>query len=216
VSQKLILFNYWRSSSSYRVRIALHLKGLDFEYRPIHLVKNGGEQHSAEYLRLNPKAEVPFLQHGEFGLSQSVAILDYLEQIFPTPALLPAEIQKRARCLEIVEVINSGIQPLHNLRVLKNLEQMAGFDEAKKKLWMQTYIQKGCAALEHLLSKTAGDFCIADQVSWADACLVPHVYSAKRFEVDLTSYPKISSINERCLKMPAFQKAIPENQVDAS
>jgi len=215
VGDKLVLFSYWRSSSSYRVRIVLHLKGLNFEYRPVHLVKNGGEQNSADYLSRNPKGEVPFLLHHSFGLSQSVAILHYLEENWPNPRMLPGSIEDRARCLEIVEVINSGVQPLHNLGVLKNLELMAGFDEAKKKLWMQTYIKKGCVALESLLTRSAKKFCIGDEVSWADACLVPHVYSAKRFEVDLSSFPKILEINQHCLALSAFERAIPENQIDA-
>ncbi len=216
MSEKLVLFNYWRSSSSYRVRIALHQKGLEFEYRPIHLVKNGGEQNSAEYLLLNPRGEVPFLQHGSFGVGQSVAILHYLEQMWPEPSLLPKSPKNQARCLEVVEIINSGIQPLHNLSLLKTLEQTAGFDEAKKKVWIQNCIRKGFVALESLLGQSSGKFCIGDQVTWADVCLVPQVYSAKRFELPLDAFPKISEINDHCLKLAPFQKSIPENQVDAS
>lgn len=193
----------------------MHLKGLDFEYRPIHLVKNGGEQNSAEYLGLNPKAEVPYLQHGQFGLSQSVAILHYLEKICPTPSLIPTDAKDQARCLEMVEIINSGIQPLHNLGLLQALEKEAGFDEAKKKIWIQNYIRKGFVAIENLLKHSAKKFCVGDQVSWADACLIPQVYAAKRFELNLSPFAKISEINDRCLEMPAFQKSIPENQIDA-
>lgn len=216
MAEKLVLFNYWRSSSSYRVRIALHLKGLDFEYRPVHLVKNGGEQHSQEYLALNPRAEVPFLQHGGFGLSQSVAILHYLERIRPTPALYPLEPQLQARCLEIVEIINSGIQPLHNLAILKALEVEAGFDEARKKAWIQAQIRRGFVSIEKILQQSAGQFCVGNGVSWSDLCLVPQVYAAKRFELPLLEFPKISEINDRCLQLEAFQKSIPENQIDAA
>jgi maleylacetoacetate isomerase len=213
VAEKLVLYNYWRSSSSYRVRVALRLKGLEFEYRPIHLLKEGGQQNKDDFRALNPKGEVPFLLHGQFGLGQSMAILDYLEAIQPTPELRPQEAQARARCLEICEIINSGMQPLHNLRVLQKLEHDARYSEEQKKEWIQFWIRSGLDALE---VRVSGPYALGDRLSWADVCLIPQIYSAKRFGIELSAYPKLSKINEGCLKLPAFFESAPEKQIDAA
>ncbi len=211
----LILYNYWRSSSSYRVRIALKLKNLDYEYRPVHLINQGGEQNQDAFRRLNPKGEVPLLVDGDFYIGQSLAILDYLENKWPEPALLPKDFETRARCIQLCEIINSGMQPLHNLRVLQKLEKEAGYTEEKKKVWIQDWIHQGFKAIEDLIASSAKEFCMGTRVSWADICLVPQVYSAKRFGVELANYPRIAKINDHCLKIQAFADSAPEKQIDA-
>jgi maleylacetoacetate isomerase len=216
VAQKLILYNYWRSSSSYRVRIALRLKALDFEYRPVHLVKEGGQQYHQDFVKMNPKAEVPFLVDGSFGLSQSMAILDYLEGKFKGRALLPSSLEDRARCLEICEIINSGMQPLHNLRVLQKLEKEAGYSEEQKKAWIQFWILGGLRAIEPLIQKYSGGFCLGSSPTLADLCLVPQVYTAHRFAVDLSDFPRVKAVNEHCLKLSEFADSAPEKQIDAN
>jgi maleylpyruvate isomerase len=210
------LHGYWRSSCSWRVRIALNLKGLPYEYVPVHLVKDGGEQHSAAYRALNPMRTVPTLEFTEGGrvhhLSQSLAILEYLEERHPSPALLPADPVLRARVRMLSEVMNSGIQPLHNLSVMQRIKgELKGDDKA----WAAHWIDRGLAALQALAQETAGRYCVGDSVSFADVCLVPQLYSARRFGVDLQPYESLTRVEAACASLPAFQAAHADRQSDA-
>lgn len=210
----LILYSYFRSSASYRVRIALHLKKLNFEYRAIHLLKSGGEQNSAEYKKLNPLSQVPCLVHGEFSLTQSVAIIDYLDSVFPNPKLFPQNPMARARCLELIELINSGIQPLHNLSVLQELNKRYQADQNEQFNWASHFITKGLTALEERLHKTSHMYSLGDTISALDCALIPQLYGARRVKTDLEKFPTLLKIEENCLKLDAFQKAHPEKQID--
>ncbi|EPX61008.1 Maleylacetoacetate isomerase [Cystobacter fuscus DSM 2262] len=210
------LYNYWRSSSSWRVRIALNLKGLSYEYVPVHLVKDGGEQHSEAYRALNPLSTVPLLEVTEGGrvhrLSQSMAILEYLEERHPSPALLPADPFLRGRARMLAEVVNSGIQPLQNLTVLQRVKTECNADD---KAWAAHWIARGLAAFQAMAQETAGRYCVGDSVSFADACLVPQLYSARRFGVDLQPYGLLTRVEAACASLPAFQAAHAERQPDA-
>jgi len=209
MSSPLTLYTYWRSSCSWRVRICLALKALQFTPVPIHLVKNGGEQHSDMYKNLNPMAQVPTLIDGDFQLTQSMAIIEYLEERYPeNHALFPGDAQAKARVRQVCEIINSGIQPVQNLNVLQRL------DADKKVEWAHHYIARGFDALEQLLESTAGQYCVGDRVTAADACLVPQVMNAERFKVDMAKYPLISRINAELKLMDAFIVSDPSNQVD--
>ncbi|ATB43273.1 maleylacetoacetate isomerase [Cystobacter fuscus] len=210
------LHGYWRSSSSWRVRIALNLKGLSYEYVPVHLVKDGGEQHSEAYRALNPLRTVPMLEFTEGGrvhhLSQSLAILEYLEERHPSPALLPADPLLRARVRMLSEVVNSGIQPLQNLSVLQRIKaEWKGDDKA----WAAHWIDRGLGAFQAMAQETAGRYCVGDSVSFADACLVPQLYSARRFGVDLQPYGLLTRVEAACASLPAFQAAHADRQPDA-
>lgn len=208
------LYNYWRSSSSWRVRIALNFKGLDYDYIPVHLVKDGGEQRLDWFAKKNPAMQVPLLEVEHNGksiaLSQSMAILDFLEQSHPEPALLPADPYLRAHAVQLAELINSGTQPLQNLTVIQKFKAQ-GWDA---KLWCQQAITTGLSAFEATLEHS-GDFCVGDSPTWADACLIPQLYNARRFELDVSQWDKISAIEERALAHPAFAAAHPDQQPDA-
>lgn len=213
----LRLYSYWRSSASWRVRIGLHLKGLRFDYVPVHLVKDGGEQNSAAYRALNPMRTLPTLEWTEADgsvrrLSQSLPVLEYLEERFPAPALLPADAFLRAKCRMLAEMVNSGIQPLQNLSVMQRLKQELGADD---KAWSAYWNMRGLEALEAAVQPTAGRFCVGDAVSLADVCLVPQLYGARRFGVDLAPYPTLLRIEAECQALPAFQAAQPDRQPDA-
>lgn len=212
--ETLKLYAYFRSSSSYRVRIGLNLKGLPYEIHPVHLLKNGGEQRQASYRQFNPMGEVPCLEHQGFYLSQSMAIFDYLEQIQPQPSLFPSNPHLRAKTIEVCEVVNSGIQPLQNLKVLQALEAKFHLDNGGKAEWSAHWIQEGFTSLENILQKYVGTYCFGDEVTAADAFLVPQVYNARRFNVDMKAFPTLSRINDNCLKLKAFQDAQPEAQPD--
>lgn len=212
---ELVLYSYYRSSCAYRVRIALHLKKLDFEYRPIHLVREGGEQRKVEYLKLNPMAQVPFLIHNSKGISQSMAILEYLDTCFPDHRLFPEVPYDAALVRQLCETINSGIQPLQNLSVLMALDERFQAGDQGKKEWSHHWISKGFAAFERMLASTAGQFCFGDQITAADVLLAPQIYNANRFQVDLTQFPVISQVWARCRVHEAFVAAEPERQIDA-
>ena len=213
----LKLYAYWRSSASYRVRIALHLKGLGFETIPVHLVKNGGEQHAAAYRALNPEGRVPLLVDGDFKLGQSLAIFRYLEDTHPTPALLPQDVQLRARAWQFCEAINADIQPLQNLGPLGYLTGTLGVSEEQKTAWARHWIDRGLTALEHEITdlpERLGVF--GDAPGFADCCLVPQLYGARRFGATLAQYPRLVAISERLENLPAFMAAHPEKQPDAN
>ena len=204
------LFGYWRSSSSWRVRIALAHKGLDYEYMAIHL--RDGVQRESWFADLNAAKQVPLLQlSGGRRLGQSMAILDYLERAHPEPALMPTDPYLRARAFQLAEVVNSGIQPLQNLAVIQKLKAM----EQDAKAWCQQVISNGLDAFEATAADVAGEFCVADQPSWADVLLVPQLYNARRFGLDVGTWPRIRAIEEKCLALPAFWDSRPEAMPDA-
>ncbi|MGZ3458172.1 MAG: maleylacetoacetate isomerase [Archangium sp.] len=210
------LYSYWRSSCSWRVRIALNLKGLSYEYVPVHLVKDGGEQHTDAYRAINPMRFVPTLELTEGGivrrLSQSMAILEYLEERHPSPALLPADPYLRARCRMLSEMVNSGIQPLQNLAVLQRIKgELKGDDKA----WCVYWIERGLTAFQAAVQETAGTYCLGEAASFADLYLVPQLYSARRFGVDLRQYELLTRIEAACASLPAFQAAHADRQPDA-
>ena len=213
---ELTLYTYFRSSSAYRVRIALALKGLTFEPRYIHLLHGGGENWRPDYLALNPQGLVPTLLHGQRILIQSLAILEYLEEAWPDPPLLPADARDRAYVRSLAGIIACDIQPLNNLRVLDYLKQTLDMDKAQTEAWYRHWIAEGLAAVETLLNRhaQAGRCCFADMPTIADICLVPQFYNAIRYKCDLAPYPTAEKIYENCSALTAFKTAAPENQGD--
>ncbi|XP_005390247.1 PREDICTED: maleylacetoacetate isomerase isoform X2 [Chinchilla lanigera] len=205
---KPILYSYFRSSCSWRVRIALALKGINYETVPINLIKDGGQQFSEEFQTLNPMKQVPALKIDGITIGQSLAIIEYLEETRPTPRLLPQDPKKRASVRMISDLIAGGIQPLQNLSVLKQV------GTENQLSWAQNVICSGFDALEQILHGTAGKFCVGDEVSMADLCLVPQVANADRFKVDLNPYPTIRRINKTLLALEAFQVSHPCRQPD--
>ena len=212
----LSLYTYFRSSASYRVRIALALKGLAYESKPIHLVRNGGEQHSADFAALNPAQLVPVLQDGDTVISQSLAILEYLEETHPTPALLPKTAADRAHVRAMAQLIACEIHPINNLRVLQHLEHELHLDAPARNAWYAHWVNEGFAALELMLQHSAGQCCHGDVPGMADCCLLPQLYNARRFKLDLDAFPTLLRIEAACLQLPAFDAARPENQPDAA
>ncbi|MCG9648545.1 maleylacetoacetate isomerase [Vibrio brasiliensis] len=210
-----ILYGYWRSSAAYRVRIALNLKGLSYEQRSVHLVKNGGEQHSADFQRLNPNQLVPVLVDGQMTLNQSLAIVDYLDETYPEVPLTPSDKQQRYLVKAMAQDIAVDMHPLNNLRVLQYLTNTLDVNDDQKSRWYANWIIKGFDALEQRLQQTRGKYSVGDQVTLVDVCLVPQVYNAKRFNVDLTAYPNILEVTASLNQLPAFADAIPEAQPDA-
>lgn len=212
----LALYGYWRSSSSYRVRIALNLKGLDYEHRAVHLVRGGGEQNAPDYRSINPLGLVPVLVRGDDVIAQSVAICEYLEDVFPATALLPDDAAGRARVRCIVQTIASEIQPLNNLGVTQYLGSVMAQDGAAVQQWYHHWIARGFAAVESWLeSDGTGRFCHGDYPTLADCFLVPQVYNAERFGFDLGPYPRLRRITGLCRSLDAFRLAAPEIQPDA-
>lgn len=214
------LYSYFRSSAAYRVRIALNLKGLQAEVVPVHLVKNGGEQHSAEYRQINPSELLPALvedtHQGSFTLTQSFSILEYLEEKHPDTALLPQNVEQRALIRAFSQSIACDIHPLNNLRVLHYLSDTLTVSDEQKSAWYAHWIEVGFNGLEAQLKDSNGKFCFGETATFADCCLVPQVYNALRFNIDLAAYPKITAIYQHCNTLPAFQNAAPEAQADAA
>ncbi|MEN8615955.1 maleylacetoacetate isomerase [Shewanella baltica] len=213
------LYGYWRSSAAYRVRIALNLKGISAEQLSVHLVRDGGEQHKAAYSALNPLELVPTLVMDDEldadALSQSLAIIEYLDEIHPQSPLLPASALERAHVRAMALTVACEIHPLNNLRVLQYLTQTLGVDEAAKNTWYHHWVARGFAALETLLVRHSGRYCFGDTVTLVDLCLVPQVYNAMRFNVDLTPYPNIMRVWAECNQLEPFADAAPERQADA-
>ncbi|MFN3703349.1 maleylacetoacetate isomerase [Thermomonas sp.] len=217
MSESLQLYSYWRSSAAYRVRIGLNLKGLPYEIVPVHLVRDGGQQHSDAYRALNPQELVPTLGHGQRRLTQSLAILEYLDEVWPTPPLLPATARERQRVRALALLVACEVHPLNNLRVLQYFEHEWNVPQPERDAWVKHWIEDGFRAAEALLAEhpSTGDFCEGEMPTLADCCLVPQVYNARRFGVDLAPYPTIRRIEAACLALPAFDAARPENQPDA-
>ena len=207
------LYDYWRSSAAYRVRLALNFKGLRYEQVPVDLRRNA--QRAPEFLKINPQGLVPVLEDEGVVLTQSLPILNYLEERNPEPALLPEDAAGRAKARALAVAIACEIHPLNNTRVLQYLERELGLDEAGRLKWYRHWIAEGLGPIEAMLARSAGDFCVGDAPSLADLCLVPQVYNARRYECDLEPYPIIRRIDARCRAIEAFERAAPERQPDA-
>lgn len=209
------LYGYWRSSATWRVRIGLNLKGVVYAYEPVHLVRDGGEQHRAEFRARNPLGQVPVLAVEEDGrplhLTQSLAILEYVEERWPTPPLLPATRADRARARALAEIVNAGIQPLQNLSVTQRLQAL-GVDELA---WVRHFVTKGMDALAQAAGEGDAPFLCGDTPGFAECCLIPQLYSCRRFGVDVTPYARLLEVEARCSAMPAFVAAHPDQQADA-
>lgn len=212
------LYSYFRSSAAYRVRIALNLKGFDADIIPVHLLKDGGQQRHDDYLALNPTGLVPTLVDNDFALGQSMAILEYLEETCPQPALLPADAQGRARVRAIAQTIACDIHPLNNLRVLQYLKRSLNIDDAHRDEWYRHWVGLGLEAIETMLadSSETGRFCHGDQPTFADVLLIPQVANARRLDCDLSAFPNVVRIDATCNGIDAFIKAAPANQPDSS
>ena len=211
------LYDYFRSSAAYRVRIGLRLKGLEYESVPVHLIRGGGEQLQDAYRAINPSALVPALAEDGATITQSLAILEYLDEMHPLVPLLPRDAQGRARVRSLALTIACDIHPLNNLRVLRYLVKEAGLSEDAKNAWYVHWVQEGFAALEaHLAgSSDTGRFCHGDTPTLADCVLVPQVFNAVRFNIDMAPYPTIMRIDAACMELPAFIAAHPSQQPDA-
>jgi maleylpyruvate isomerase len=212
----LVLHNYWRSSASYRVRIALECKGLRYRYQPVHIIKDGGQQHLPGYRARNPMAQVPTLEiiDGELHrfLPQSLPIIEYLEERWPQQPLLPEDLYLRARTRALAELINSGIQPLQNLSTTRKLKELGGDETA----WLRAFIGDGLAAFADLVAETKGSFCVGDAPTMADCFLIPQLYSARRFDIDYSHLEALVGIERACAALPPFLAAVPEQQPDAT
>ena len=216
----LVLYGYWRSSAAYRVRIALNLKGLSYESRPVHLLRDGGEQHAAGYRAINPQQLIPCLLDGDRVITQSLAIMEYLDDFYPEleTALLPVDARGRARVRSLAMVVACDTHPLGNLRVLNQLESQFGADEAQRAEWSRHWIATGFKSLEAMLADNAatGRYCHGETPGLADACLIPQFYNALRWKLPLDDYPTLRRIYHECNELEAFQHAAPEAQPDAT
>jgi len=207
------LYGYFRSSAAYRVRAALNIKGLTYETVPVSLL--AGDNRKAAYLEKNPQGFVPCLTDGDVTMGQSLAMLEYLEENYPDPALLPTDPAGRARARQIAGIIACDIHPLDNLRVLKYITGTLEVSQVQKTAWYHHWIISGFTAIEAILGDgRSGEFCHGDSVTFADLCLVPQVYNARRFDCPLEDFPAITRIVENCNRLDAFIQAMPENQPD--
>lgn len=213
----LKLYGYWRSSAAYRVRIALNLKGLAYKLIPVNLKPGISEQKANDYLALNPQGRVPYLIDGDMALAQSPAILEYLEESYPAIPLLPTEIADRAYVRQLINLIVCDIHPINNLSVLERLKRQFSATDEDTGEWYRHWIAEGFQAFDKLLSASghSGKFCFGDSPTLADVCLVPQVWNARRFEVDMSAFPTITAIDRNCSELEAFQAAAPEVQPDA-
>lgn len=212
------LYTYFRSSAAYRVRIALHLKGLPYTAVPVHLLRDGGQQNQADYRARSPLGTVPALETGDGAvLTQSLAIIEYLDELQPQPPLLPGDALGRARVRALAQTIACDIHPVNNLRVLQYLSRELGADAAQKDRWVRHWIDAGLAAVEALLARdpATGRFCHGDTPTLADCCLIPQVFNARRFHCALDALPTIRRIVDAGEALPAFQHAAPGQQPDA-
>lgn len=212
------LYTYFRSSAAYRVRIALNLKGLDAEQVPVHLLRDGGEQKSPGYLALNPQGLVPALEDDGRLLTQSLAIIEYLDESHPAPPLLPADAAGRARVRAIAQSIACEIHPLNNLRVLAYLSGTLGVSDAQKQAWYRHWVTTGFDALEAQLARdpATGRFCHGDTPTLADCMLVPQMFNARRFDISLAPYPTLQRLDAACRELDAFVRAEPGRQADSA
>lgn len=213
---KIVLHSYWRSSASYRVRIGLELKQLAYDYVGVDIVK--GDQFADAYRAKNPIAQVPTLEIVEddgrrIALTQSLPILEYLEERWPEPPILPRDPYLRAKARMLAEIVNAGIQPLQNLQTFKQVKALGGEEGA----WIRPFIVDGLAAFAAAAAETAGAFCVGDSPTIADCCLVPQMVAVRRFKIDLDArFAQLLAIEARCLALPAFARAMPDRQPDAT
>jgi maleylpyruvate isomerase len=211
------LYTFFRSSASYRVRIALNLKGIDYEQAPIHLRRGGGEQLMPAYTAINPQALVPALEDGGKVLTQSLAIIEYLEEKHPKPALLPSDPADRARVRSMALVIACEVHPIQNLRVLTHVKKEFNQSDEQVNRWAQHWIDLGLSALDQMIAAQGrhGKFCFGDTPTLADICLIPQLGNGRRYGCDLGKYPAILDIEKNCMALAAFADAAPEKQPDA-
>jgi len=211
------LYGFFRSSAAYRVRIALNLKGLPYEAVPVHLSRGGGEQKAPAYRKINPQALVPALEEDGLTVTQSLAIMEYLEEKHPNPPLLPKSMEGRARVRALALAVACEIHPLNNLRVLNYLTGPLGLSADTRNAWYQHWIAEGLQPLEAMVagSRETGKFCHGDAPGLADCCLVPQLANARRFKCDVAPYPTLLAIEKNCLALDAFQRAAPDRQPDA-
>jgi maleylpyruvate isomerase len=208
------LYTYFRSSAAYRVRIALNLKGLSYDMISVHLTRDGGQQHKPEFQKVNPQRRVPALELSSGDvLTQSLAIIEYLDEIEPEPPFLPADALERAHVRALAQVVACDIHPLNNLIALQYLKRVLKHEQAEIDAWYHHWVIEGFTALERMLGP--GPYAHGAHVSLADICLIPQVFNARRLKVPLDAFPKIVAVEQACLKLPAFDKARPENQPDA-
>ena len=213
--ENITLYNYFRSSTSYRARIALNLKNLNYDYKPIHLLNNGGEQNSADYRKLNPMGSVPTLVHGNGVISQSSAIIEYLDEAFPQSfQLLPKDAVTRAHIREFCQIINADTHAYGNLKTLAYLNKNFAIKDDQKSAWLNYWMHEGLFACEKILEKTSKKFCFGDTPTAADVFLIPAVTTAIRFEVDTKKYPNLTRVFDHCNQEEAFMKAHPFRQID--
>ena len=210
------LYTYFRSTAAYRVRIALHLKQLDYTSHFIHLVKDGGKQHTDAYRNINPQALVPTLIDGDTTITQSLAIIEYLNECYPDRPLLPDSPTTRAQVRSIAQQICCDIHPLNNLRVLNYLKIEMAQEETSRNRWYQHWISEGLSAIEEQLTRSGHNSlcCFGNAPTIADLCLIPQLYNARRFNCDTRDYPTLLKIEEHCMTLTAFQQASPEQQPD--
>jgi maleylacetoacetate isomerase len=209
----LELYSFFNSSTSYRVRIALALKGLEYEYKAVNI--RAGDEYQPQYTEVNPSKGVPVLVDGDLTITQSMAIMQYLDEQYPEPRLIPEDLINKTRVLELCNGIACDIHPVNNLRILNYLTNELNVSPEDKALWYQHWIQQGLEATETLLHRYGrGDFCFGDVPGLADCCLVPQVANALRMKCDLQAFPRVMSAYDRCLQLPAFRQAAPENQPD--
>ena len=211
------LYSYFRSSAAFRVRIALNLKSVPYEIVPLHLLKGGGEQFSEAYIRTNPASLIPALEHDGQVLTQSLAIIEYLDETHPEPPLLPADPESRAYVRAIALAIACDIHPLNNLRVLRYLVRDLKLPDEKKDAWVRHWIELGLGQVERLVASSgqSGRFALADRVTIADLAIVPQIFNAKRSGCDLAKAPTLNAITDRCMQLDAFARAQPSTQPDA-
>lgn len=209
------LYTYWRSSAAWRVRIALAMKAVRYEAVPVSLIADGGQQHSDAYAAINAQHLVPtlVLPDGTI-LTQSLAIIDWLETTYPAPALIPSNPIARAKVLAAAHLVAMDIHPINNLRVLKTLTDQFGADAEAKTKWMQHWMRAGFDALDEMVKPSP--FAFGDQPTLADICLIPQLYNARRWKMDLSEWPKLVAIEAACLALPAFSSTAPETQPDAT
>ena len=212
------LYGYWRSTAAYRVRIALALKNIAVIDIPVQLVKEGGEQHQQLYRSINPQGLVPALDIGGSIITQSMAILEYLDEQYPEPPLLSEDPVLRAQIRAFCQSIVCDIHPLNNLRVLQFLQGSMAVNEEQKMDWYQHWVKTGFEALEAVIDQTnrVQPYCFGELPSMADICLIPQIYNANRFDCAMDNYPNLQRINHNCLQLEAFESTLPENQQDAS